>query len=960
MPASASQAASVSYTTYSLPSALTSSPFNCTLSSGTYVCGSVNLDKDSILSLTSNVSLWVKNGSFTSQKNLTTANHGYTFNLAVDNAVSMQKDTDIDMNITASGAVSFAKNAVIDGNITSSSNVSFSKDSTVNGNLVVSGNLTGAKNVVINGTCQVAGTKSNIICTGGSVSLHHVRVTFSTPTSTCGTTPVTITACASADSNGSCTAYTGGISGTLVADGEDDVTEVARLSFNIPSGSSSVSGSLPAITTAQTASLSFENVSKTTTTSGTCWNGTDSSCDLVVASCGAHHVRLDHSGSGVTCIPATVTINACSGADSSGTCTASTTGMTGTLVTTLANGTQQTDSFTIPSGASSVTKSVSVTSSQTVTFSTTGLSPGTSSSTTCWNGSSASCSYFYDTAALELAAPDHVAAIQQTATIKAVKQVGSTTTCTSALANGSYTIEFGCTYSNPTTGTQSPVISNGSSNVTMACNGSTSSSNSLSLAFSSGQASFSLTYPDAGKVTLLAKYSGGGLTLTGSDAFVAAPAKFTISTSTSPLKADAAFDATVKAVNALGATMPNFGKESFGTGATGHRASLAFSKCGGATTGVFGGNLSAGVVSMPQFSSGASTVTGLQYSEVGTLDATATLTSNTYTTPSYYLDLGSSFAVTGTTNTASGGNCSGSFGTFIPSRLVTTLEPTSTKFAYSGIPFKVRVTAKNANGVTTVNYTKDYAKDITLSAVTDQGTAVASTVGTLSNTTLLASAFGSAAGGYADATPTFTFPAVTGGVNGAKLAPQTIYIRAAESGSGATSASTGTPPPYETSVPVRYGRLRLFNAYGSSLSTVKMPVQAEYWNGTVWVINGDDSTTKIPASAIGFPSGGTATLSGPGADLTLTAGKGTLTLSNSGNAKGWGYVTAKLGASVSGNSGDSCPGTATGVTAASLGGLRSYHGCGDGGYTYDPAARANFGIQSQETKGVVHVREVFN
>ncbi|MRV71487.1 hypothetical protein GJ700_07095 [Duganella sp. FT92W] len=947
-------------TTYTLPAALTSSPFNCTLTSGTYVCGSINLDKDAELKLTSDVDIWVKNGSFTSQKNLTTNNGGHTLSLSVDSYVTMQKDTDIDMNITASGSVSFAKNARIDGNITSSSNITFAKDSTVNGNVTASGNLTGAKNVIINGSCIVAGTKSSITCTGGSAALHHVRVTTTGTTTACGTTPVTITACNSADSNGTCTPYTGGISGTLNADALDD-SDLVSVGFSISSGNSSVTVSLPTISTPQTASLSFSSLSKTASTQGTCWNGSSASCDLEVGSCGAHHVRLNHAGSGVTCIPATVTINACSGADTSGTCIASTAGMTGTLVTTKADGSQQTNSFMIPAGSSSVTQDVSVTTSQTVTFGTTSLSPGTTSTTTCWNGSTADCTYFFDTAALVLTAPDHTAASQQSVDVRAVKQSDTSMACTSALANGDYSVEFGCSYNNPSTGTQGPTISSGNTSRTMACSGSTSSANALTLTFSSGKASLNLSYPDAGQVTLLAKYSGSGLLLTGSDPFVAAPAKFVISNVTSGnKKAGNTFSATVQAVNNAGAVTPNFGRES-----TPYIPILAIAKCQPTFTGSVTGVLTDGATSTYSGTAYTYTFDKLTYSEVGTADLTASLAyGSNGSAVSYYLNV-SPLAVTGTTQT---GAACGAVGPFTPAYFETSLASTL-KYTYSGQPItSVIITPKNAYGATTVNYTgvpstNTFAKAVTLTALDATGTAIASTVGSVTaGGAVAASSFTQSTANAtvtvtATATPTFSFAAVTGGVNGTKPAPQTVTIRATDTDGVSSAGHT------QASVPIRLGRLRLFNTYGTSLTSLKMPVQAEYWNGTVWVVNGDDSTTSIPAGSIGFPSGGTVSASYTGSAVKMSLGKGTITITSGSNAKGYTDVTTHLGAAL--GAANACPSNATRISGANLAGLRSYHGCDktgatSGAYDYDPTARANFGLQSQETKGVVHVREVFN
>ncbi len=959
-------------TSYTLPAALTSAPFNCVMATATiYDCsGSISLDKDAELYLTSNLTLRV-GGNFTSQKNLTTNNNGYTFQLTVGGSVSMQKDTDVDINITAGGNIAFAKNARVDGNLQSGGSLTLSKDSTVNGNVTVGANLTGAKNVIINGSCTVTGSKINITCTGGATALHHVRATYAPSTTTCAGTSVTVTACNSADSSGSCTAYTGGVSGTLTADAIDD-TDLGSVAFSIPSGSSSATVTLPAITAEQTAYLSFDNLSKTTTTKGTCWNGSDNLCELVVGSCGVHHVRLDHGGAGVTCVPASVTVNACSGADTGGSCTLNTSGISGNVQAKTAGGAVlATVPFTIAAGQSSATVSVPVTTAQTATFSTSALSSTPTSGTTCWNGSAASCNYTYADSGFVFDIPDHRAGVSQTVTFKAVKKADNSSACVPTLPDGTNNVYFSCSYSDPSSGTKSLSVAHGGTSKSIACNA--GAAVSLPMAFSNGASQLVASYPDAGEVMVTAAYASGSTAIiTGNDTFIAAPTSFVIGTTTTALQADVGFSATVTAVNASGAAMPNFGRES-----NGHRASVTFSRCGGVTAGVFSGGLSsAGLVNMPAFTNGVSTATGLKYSEVGTLDASVAMTSSGYTTPSTYMSTG--LAVTGTTNTG-GSSCSGSFGAatatggkFGPAYLQVDLNPTTTKFAYSGVPFNIRVTAKNGSGGTTKNYySPTYARDIALSAVTSTGTAVAGTVGTLNTTSISASAFGTLVSsnnnpaGYADQAVTFTFPAVTGGATATLLRPQTIYLRAAEASPGtATSASGASPSLYDAKVEMRYGRLRLFNAYASSLSSLRMPVQAEYWNGSVWVVNGDDSTTIIKPASVGFYGAQNVTPAGPASDTKLDAGKGTLTISNtqSPKVKGWTYVTTNLGNSTGDNA--FCIGatkTPVGGTAAnSLPGLRSYYGCENGAYISDPAARAVFGVQSQETKGIVHVREVFN
>jgi hypothetical protein len=49
---------------------------------------------------------------------------------------------------------------------------------------------------------------------------------------------------------------------------------------------------------------------------------------------------------------------------------------------------------------------------------------------------------------------------------------------------------------------------------------------------------------------------------------------------------------------------------------------------------------------------------------------------------------------------------------------------------------------------------------------------------------------------------------------------------------------------------VRFGRLKMQNAYGSELLALPIPLEAQYWNGTSYIRNQVDSCTSIPASSI--------------------------------------------------------------------------------------------------------------
>jgi hypothetical protein len=157
------------------------------------------------------------------------------------------------------------------------------------------------------------------------------------------------------------------------------------------------------------------------------------------------------------------------------------------------------------------------------------------------------------------------------------------------------------------------------------------------------------------------------------------------------------------------------------------------------------------------------------------------------------------------------------------------------------------------------------------------------------------------------------------------------------------------------SVPeLRFGRLRLSNAFGSEKANLELPVQAHYWSGQSWVPNNADSCTNLPATAF-FLVGGM-----PGntvqSDFTLAGGVGTLTLTKpSPTATGSVDVAVNLGAS---GSDQSCLST-HGGTAANLPWLRSQNGNCAATYDRDPSARATFGIYAPESRKSIHVRESY-
>ena len=536
---------------------------------------------------------------------------------------------------------------------------------------------------------------------------------------------------------------------------------------------------------------------------------------------GLDHVRLNHNGSGVTCTGSSVTVNACNSADTSGTCTANTSGLTGNVVAG-----SVTVPFTIAAGSSSTTVTVPVTTPQTVTFSTSGLSITPSNTTTCWNGSSASCSHIYNDSGFIFDVPHHVSEVSQTVNVSAVKKSDSSLACTPAFQSVSKNVTFKCSYTNPTSISSTlpvrvnSVALNAANNTAAACD---AGGRAASLAFNaSGVASTTFQYADVGNISLTGTYTGSGtdagLSMTGSDTFIAAPKDFAFSGITAaPIKAGNNFSATVTARNNANSATPNFGKETAAESAT-----LAFIKYQPTGTGSVNGSFTG---TLGTFSNGAATGSNLNWSEVGTIDLSATLTSGNY--------LSSGLTATGSTGST------GAVGRFIPDHFdtVVTQGCVAGSFTYSAQPLTVQVTARNLTGGKTQNYDGSINTSPNFSKATTLSDANAVAGGSLVPTSVNSSAF---TAGIASATPAFTFTS-------AKTAPATIKLRATDADNVVSSVTEGTAT-------IRSGRLRLQNAYGSELLNLPIPLEAQYWNGSTYVRNLLDSCSTIAASSIAMGS----------------------------------------------------------------------------------------------------------
>lgn len=313
------------------------------------------------------------------------------------------------------------------------------------------------------------------------------------------------------------------------------------------------------------------------------------------------------------------------------------------------------------------------------------------------------------------------------------------------------------------------------------------------------------------------------------------------STGSPPIhKAGQPFTITATAKNASNVTTTNYNVTVAPT------ATLSACSTGNACTASFG-TLALGT---PTFSAGAVAWNSATYSEVGAFNLTLQDTN---------------FASVDAADTAA--SCAGYYvcslatpvGRFVPDHFDTAVVATATLpmpcptglipgcpisydgFVYSGQPFSLTVTAKNASSNPTVNYntTTGLAKTTNLTAWGELG---ATTVPTGAGALGVISVTAFAAGTLTETAEKYTFTTVL-------TSPTDIYVRAADT-DGVTSLRTTNPTTtsVEGGVKVASGRVKIANAYGSELLPLPMTATVQYYNGTNWSTSLTDSVTSLMLS----------------------------------------------------------------------------------------------------------------
>ena len=597
----------------------------------------------------------------------------------------------------------------------------------------------------------------------------------------------------------------------------------------------------------------------------------------------------------------------------------------------------------------------------------------------------------------------------RTLRLQAINTDTSSGSCTGLFANQSQSVDLGAECNNPATCQARQVSVNGSNIATSADNagaGATSYT-SRSLAFdASSQADVVISYPDAGQISLHARYDlnplVAGYEMVGSsNTFVVRPfglafpgvAHQSTATGTVLAAAGGNFSMTVQGYQwAAGEDVDSDGVPDAGVTITGNGTVPNFA--GTATVGVSTSlpGIATGAVARGATCASAPTVALLNgagngagsaadwcYSEVGNVLLTASV-------PNY---LGSGSNVTGTS--ALDGVAGGGYvGRFTPKYFVVTGTPTLTtrsdlscspasSFTYMGEQLTLGFTleARNAQNVLTQNYTAAYAR-------LGLGTAASLGIGARSGATNLTARIDSSLA------PTGSFS------NGAAtLGAKTAVLRASPDNPDGpyTNTQFGIAPvdadgvgmqsfnqdvdgvggnDHTTVGPVaelRFGLMRVQNAYGAESNGLRVPLALQYWNGSGFALNAADGCTRLARSdiALAFSSGLAACDTAVVEPLlSFASGAATLTLAAPGAGKrGIVTLTPQLGSAA----GSYCPakgGSATGTTSAVVGYLTGRwddsanpDGNASTNYDDDPTGRATFGLYGSVPNNFIYQRENF-
>ncbi len=655
------------------------------------------------------------------------------------------------------------------------------------------------------------------------------------------------------------------------------------------------------------------------------------------------HFLISHDQTASVCSPSSVTVTACANGDCS-------TPYSGGTAVYLQPNNQRFDI-----GASGTLTSTVQMKPGSVTLSLTkdtGGAAGASCRLNGTNGAASNCTVNVTDAALALkvnAGTNAFFASDESGRValdvNALVYSAQTQACVPLFKSVKRKVAFSFAYNNPQTGTL-PVVVGGVSTGAGAAS-------TLSLDFDAqGKASTTLSYADAGQLNLTARSAETDSSATGSVLAIAAPASFKIEFPDLPApsakprpKAGSTFSVKVTALNAARtpAVTPNFGKETARV-----LVQLASTMCIGSKNDVLLPSAPSSVAGGVQtFAPNAGNSVPMPImKEVGSFDLQAALAGGY---------LGTTYRPTGNTNTGGTSACTGASGGFVPAYFQVEADSAWTRKAraagginqyYSGEPaIKLKLTAMNLLNSPTVNYENGgAARDVDLAALDDKAVAIPATIGQLKNAqTVPAKSFQQGVATWEAGTFQFA----------AKRAPLVIALRATDTDGASSSAAPSDKK--EPNVQIRTGRVRIDNGYNVPGQPLEMNVNLEYWDGSYWLANIEDTDTSFPAAAFARTStpAGTITVD---RDVVPANGLRKLVLRPpAGTDPRTVDVALNLGTSAADASCNAAHPATTGAN-------RAYLRAEDAACALalaDPRARAVFGLRPTDRKRIIHMRESY-
>jgi MSHA biogenesis protein MshQ len=664
-----------------------------------------------------------------------------------------------------------------------------------------------------------------------------------------------------------------------------------------------------------------------------------------------NHIRLEHGGSACSGNAATVTVKACADAACSslynGSVTVNLTATAGTWNTNPVTFTGQTD----------VTLTYGTTGS--VTLGGTATSPTTGNATRCFNGVSETCTLTYNACSVDvvevgaaLGAPIYTKLAGVAFNLDVVRFSGNQTINIIQLVNAS-------------SGTCSTYPSLGATTTTLP----------LTLNNTTPRRTVAFTYNDAAANARVRVTNSAGVVSCSSDNFAIRPQAFAVTSSatqtgssgTPVFRAGAdAFSVTATAV--YGATTT-----------PGYVAAPKFNASLVSTSQAQLGALTATAFVPVPTNSGTSKADGFKYGEVGNFNLGQYAV---YDDAFAAVDAVKGECTTGFSNALDGNgkySCQfgsaavGPFGRFVPNHFTVTPSVANAcaagSFTYLGQPFNLStasvVEARNAGNAITVNYAGVFAPGVVTFAAenadsgTDLGASLvySDTNGALSGSwtagvyTLEGSASPTVIKFTRPSTPAGPFDALDIGLTVTDTDVGTVSVAGADMNPVVAGTATHTHKKFSGSpLSMRYGRLRLLNAYGSERLPLPMVWETQYWNGQSFIRHTQDSCTTLAAANIALsnyqspPNPGGTVLAPANLNAVavgaINAGRGTITLAPTQPAIGSVDLVANLGSS---GSPKNCPDLGYGSSTSAGLAYLSGQWC-EAANNRDPTARASFGV----------------